>query len=209
METIHTCNLCGKSKPYTKDFFTVKSSNRSGLSSNCKECENLRDRNRRKKIKKFHGDNKRSRPINPGTNKPYKKGEMIGDKYVFGIRTGNYESAYPLILYSYDDFIDQYCRATANLKKRQYKRYGKWEVDITREYLLELLPKDMKCPIYDIEMTFVGHQENSIQLDRIDCTKGYIKGNVAWISAKANRNKNDANSDELYRIADWLKKQGC
>ena len=133
---------------------------------------------------------------------------MIGDKYVFGIRTANYEKEYPLILYSYDEFIDQYCQSTINLK-RQYKKYGKWEVNITKDYLLELLPKNMKCPIYDVEMTFIAHQENSIQLDRIDCSKGYIKGNVAWLSAKANRNKNDATSEELYKIADWLKKQGC
>ena len=48
----------------------------------------------------------------------------------------------------------------------------------------------MKCPIYQTEMSFIAHRDNSIQLDRIDCTRGYVSKNVAWISAKANRNKN-------------------
>ena len=53
METIQTCNLCGESKPYTKDFFRTKLSNASGLSSNCRDCETIRDRKRREKIKSF------------------------------------------------------------------------------------------------------------------------------------------------------------
>ena len=212
-ESHHACNLCGLTKPYNTENFYRKASATSGLSSDCKSCQKVRDTARKKKIKKHHNDSglERTRPINPQTNQPYKKGEMIGDKYVFGIRTGSWETEYPLILLTYDEFIRQNCNAQVNTKKKNYRLNGKWKVDedMTADYLLEIFPKDMKCPIYDIEMTLVGHQQNSIELDRIDCTKGYKKGNVAWMSRKANRNKNDATSEELYKIADWLKKKGC
>jgi hypothetical protein len=47
----------------------------------------------------------------------------------------------------------------------------------------------------------------SPSVDRIDPSQGYVKGNVAIISYRANRIKNDANSAELRLIADWLDRQ--
>jgi hypothetical protein len=49
---------------------------------------------------------------------------------------------------------------------------------------------------------------NSPNLDRLDPAKGYVPGNVAVISQKANRIKTDACSSEIRRVADWLEKQG-
>lgn len=45
-------------------------------------------------------------------------------------------------------------------------------------------------------------QDDSYSLDRIDSSKGYIKGNVWVISLRANRIKNDSTPDELRLIAD-------
>ena len=36
--------------------------------------------------------------------------------------------------------------------------------------------------------------------------KGYIKGNVAWISGRANRIKYDASIEELRQIVDWMER---
>jgi hypothetical protein len=54
------------------------------------------------------------------------------------------------------------------------------------------------CPILNIKMT-QGPRNlfNSPSLDRIDVTKGYIKGNVAVISILANMMKNKATLDQL------------
>lgn len=41
-------------------------------------------------------------------------------------------------------------------------------------------------------------------LDRLDPKLGYTEGNVAWISARANRIKYDATTTELRQIADWM-----
>lgn len=43
-------------------------------------------------------------------------------------------------------------------------------------------------------------------IDRYDNSKGYVKGNVWVISLRANILKNNATADELYRLAENLKK---
>lgn len=55
------------------------------------------------------------------------------------------------------------------------------------------------CPLLEIKLQMnKGHMEdNSYSLDRIDNTKGYIKGNVWVISNKANKIKNDATLEDL------------
>jgi hypothetical protein len=63
------------------------------------------------------------------------------------------------------------------------------------------------CPVFGIPL-FKGYQkaqsDNSPNLDRIDNNKGYIKGNVMVISAKANRIKTNATAKEIRQVADWL-----
>ena len=54
-------------------------------------------------------------------------------------------------------------------------------------------------------MEFGGQPESSPSIDRIDNTKGYIEGNVAWISNKANSVKGDSSIKDILSLADWLK----
>lgn len=55
------------------------------------------------------------------------------------------------------------------------------------------------CPILEVPIIVgtKGDYEYSPSIDRIDNSKGYIKGNVQIISKKANSMKNSANPDEL------------
>lgn len=50
-----------------------------------------------------------------------------------------------------------------------------------------------------------GGQSDSASLDRIDNTKGYVPGNIAVISWRANGLKSDASLEELEKLVAWLR----
>lgn len=64
------------------------------------------------------------------------------------------------------------------------------------------------CPILGSELQCTtgrsGGQKNSPALDRIDCSKGYIKGNVRVISHLANMMKSYATNKELIDFSKWI-----
>ena len=81
--------------------------------------------------------------------------------------------------------------------------------DITYEYL-ESIATD-ECPVYGIVFEWGSSnlgkgktKENCPTLDRILPDKGYVKGNVAFISYKANRIKDNGTMQDHYAIADWI-----
>lgn len=62
------------------------------------------------------------------------------------------------------------------------------------------------CPVLGIELK-VGKgkiEDFSPTLDRIDNTKGYVKGNIQVISYLANRMKSNANKEQLLAFANWI-----
>lgn len=65
------------------------------------------------------------------------------------------------------------------------------------------------CPVLGIELGWFNTSmlDNSPSLDRIIPSLGYVKGNIAVISQKANRIKNDATAEELGKVYSWLNKQ--
>lgn len=108
-----------------------------------------------------------------------------------------------------------------NLKKRKHiynmlyrakKRAKAKDIpcDVDLEYLCSIAP-DI-CPVLGVELLWDtttktkrgSPQHASPSLDRVDPNKGYVKGNVAIISNKANMIKCDAKLRELYAVADWL-----
>ncbi len=52
------------------------------------------------------------------------------------------------------------------------------------------------------------HRDNAPSIDRINPNEGYVLGNVAIISARANWVKSDGSFEEHQRIADYLKTKG-
>lgn len=65
------------------------------------------------------------------------------------------------------------------------------------------------CPVLGLRLQTGGGTgkfgESSPTLDRIIPELGYVPGNVAVISWRANRIKNDGTADELQKIADWIR----
>lgn len=67
------------------------------------------------------------------------------------------------------------------------------------------------CPILGIplERGIGKRHDGSPTLDRIDPSKGYVRGNVAVLSHRANLYKNDGTSEEHRKIAAWMRQTMC
>lgn len=89
---------------------------------------------------------------------------------------------------------DSYRKYLLNTAKHRAKKKH-LDFNITLEDIV--LPKI--CPLLEIPLTMSKGKasENSYSLDRIDSSKGYIKGNVWVISNRANLLKNNATLEEL------------
>jgi len=80
---------------------------------------------------------------------------------------------------------------------------------LTKEYLLSIATDE--CPIFHTPFEWgvsgLGKgntKDNCPTLDRILPELGYVEGNVAFISYRANRIKDNGTMQEHYDIADWI-----
>lgn len=100
------------------------------------------------------------------------------------------------------DYFRQYC-----ITKRSECKTKNIPFDLDPAYLEEIWTEE--CPIFHTPLC-KNHKgrgsSRSAHLDRFDPHKGYIKGNVAWISGRANRIKYDASIEELRKIIDWMER---
>ena len=66
------------------------------------------------------------------------------------------------------------------------------------------------CPILGIDLfrSYLVPSDNSPSLDLIDPSKGYVPGNVAIISWRANKLRSNATKEELLKVIEWVEKQG-
>lgn len=80
--------------------------------------------------------------------------------------------------------------------------------DITQDEVKELVVDLTHCPVLKIELCWTNSKmlDNSPTLDKIVPELGYVKGNIAVISQRANRIKNNATVDELGKIWCWFRK---
>jgi hypothetical protein len=100
-----------------------------------------------------------------------------------------------------ESYKQNWFRQTVILKKSWCAKNGV-PFDLDSEYLTDLWTD--YCPVFGIK--FEKHSkrlDNCPHLDRLVPSKGYTKGNVVWISGRANRIKYDATVEELRRLIDW------
>ena len=76
--------------------------------------------------------------------------------------------------------------------------------DLTAEFLQQIWTST--CPVF--KTTLVKHadrsHEDAPELDRIIPSRGYVQGNVVWLSRRANRLKNNVSTVELRLLLSWL-----
>lgn len=100
------------------------------------------------------------------------------------------------------NYTAQWFQKTCILKKSWCRKHGV-DFDLDREYLESIWTDN--CPVFD--KPFVRHEKGHDfcpALDRIDPSKGYTKGNVRYISARANRIKYDASVEELKQVLAYV-----
>lgn len=90
------------------------------------------------------------------------------------------------------------------LKSAKYRaKVNNIEINLTTEDII--IPQ--RCPILGIEMMVNDNKpaDNSFSLDRIDYSKGYIKGNVEVISHRANALKRNGSLTEFRMILEYMR----
>lgn len=96
---------------------------------------------------------------------------------------------------------------TANCAARRRAKRKAVPFDIDTDYLLSIFPADRKCPALGIEMVWGGTERmSSPSLDRLEPSKGYVRGNVQWLSHRANTIKTNATTAQICAVADFLRK---
>ena len=84
-------------------------------------------------------------------------------------------------------------------KKRAKEKGLEFNIEIS-----DIILQDT-CPVLNIPMIRTGKRhDGSPSLDRIDNSKGYIKGNIAVISWRANALKKDATLEEMKLIIKYM-----
>lgn len=87
------------------------------------------------------------------------------------------------------------------------------EKDIPFGLTMETLPPiPSHCPALGVKLQMGNGRQgpDSPSLDRLIPGRGYVPGNVFWISLRANSIKQDATPAELRKVADWIESQaGC
>ena len=94
----------------------------------------------------------------------------------------------------------------AALKYRTNKR--NIPLDVSIEYLISIATDN--CPVFNTPLSWCERKgritANSPSLDRINPEKGYVEGNLQWLSNMANTMKQNATLEQLNQFADWVKK---
>lgn len=188
-----------------------------------KEKQNRKPSPRAKVYAKNYRDNqaelinvfKPPRRINPLTGREFARGDYDPetDKYFETYRNKRIMNGYvaerwePLDKFIRSNFA-HLCRHTRKRAKEQNVPHN---IDI--DYLMSIFPKDSKCPVFKTKFSwgldFVSNKDGMKEriapsVDKIIPKKGYVKGNVAFISIKANGIKSDATPKEVIKVAKWL-----
>lgn len=93
-----------------------------------------------------------------------------------------------------------------NNKISQIRCRNNKEFNLTVKYLYSIFPISMCCPVYNTPMVFgLNYGDDFIpSVDRIDSKKGYVKGNVVWMSNKANKFKNKMDINDIRKLYNYM-----
>lgn len=171
------CRDCGRDLPISSFY-----KNGNSYRPECKECKNKAESERRAKDVEARRAKDRER-----YSKNREKEIASMKRYRENLKETNY------LKY----FIQ-------NKKKAVIREGIEWDLD--EKFLEELFTG--VCPVFGCPIHLGGREEDcKAELDRLIPSKGYVKGNVRWISRRANRIKSDASIDEIKKILKYMEEQ--
>jgi len=100
----------------------------------------------------------------------------------------------------YEKNVDKYLHLVAG---KRAKKYGhEFDLDVADVVVPEV------CPVFGTKLQRGDGrlQKASPSLDKIEPSKGYVRGNIQVIPLKANTMKQDATPEELRMFAKWVLK---
>lgn len=200
-EKVKPCSRCKRVFPYRKPYYSTRGEGK--WSSYCRECSN-------KKSKKYNRTSQ--------TRKNY--APFYVDNVLYKLCT-KCENGYPLTLEYFDSAPEGHngfsaqckkCRLEYNHQfaekrwawqlftsaKHATQRYGFEPITIDEQYILDLYEHQMgKCYWLGVNMIPSKLKKYPFQpsLDRLDRTRGYIKGNVVLCCFAANFGRNENAED--------------
>ena len=184
------CTICGQEKPLDEFYACAKS--RDGKGSYCKLCANEYTRQRiatnpeaKAKKKQYNQDHQEDTRIQ---RRGYRE-EHREELREYG---RDYYKTYPIKPLIYE-------------ARKRAKKLG-IECTITEDDIV--IPEF--CPVLGIPIVpyqTENNRDSCPSLDRISLQHGYVPGNVAVMSYRANRLKNDGTIDEHDKLLTWMLEQ--
>lgn len=175
MEETKVCRVCQIQKHISE--FCSHRKYKDGLNAICRKCAN----EERKIYEEKHKDK-----LNEMSRKRYKNDEV--SRLLNKLRCKEYlaKNRIKILL--------------SRVKKRAKSRNLPFDIEVNDIVIPNV------CPILGIPLKWGGHANspNLPSLDRIDNTKGYVKGNIHIISLRANNIKRDSNVEEMYKIYAYI-----
>lgn len=92
-----------------------------------------------------------------------------------------------------------------NLKNKCHQHGIAFNLDLG-----DLYPPPTHCPALGIELDLLNAlplADNALSVDRIDPSKGYVKGNIELVSFRANKIKTNASLEEIEKVLDYYKQR--
>mgnify|MGYP006090001473 CR=1 FL=1 len=162
---------------------------------NDEEVDNLKEARKLRRKPRLYGRRKNFRQIADEMNKQGRKNRQ-GNPWT--------EQAIRVM------FIDRTDRTKANKRRKNQIKSLEAEVefDLTLEYLAELWEQQKSlCAITGLKMVKPDQPRSLLNgsPDRIDSSKGYIKGNLQWLCTFVNYAKSDFNDKEIKEIFKAIK----
>lgn len=148
---------------------------------------------------------KKPKRKNPDTNNFFEFGDLNekGERFIrYEFRKSNGKFCDEIWLNEKDYHIFRVRRIYRSISQR-----NKNILNFDYNHLLEIFPRDWKCPVFKIKMSWnkgITPVCNTPSVDRIDSRKNYQKGNISWISFKANNLKGDSSLQELIKLKKYM-----